>query len=77
MAPYRACVRALTFGGADAGCYLNTGEGGGVSPYHLEGRVRRRLFNRHRPNFGARNEDGTLNGEKLRQNLRKTRIIPK
>ncbi|MCB1985755.1 MAG: FMN-binding glutamate synthase family protein [Burkholderiales bacterium] len=33
----RPAVRALSLGAGDAGCWLNTGEGG-LSPYHLEGK---------------------------------------
>ena len=32
----RPAVRALSIGGAKAGCWLNTGEGG-LAPYHIEG----------------------------------------
>lgn len=32
----KPAVRALSLGAAEAGCWLNTGEGG-LSPYHLEG----------------------------------------
>ncbi|MEE9347485.1 MAG: FMN-binding glutamate synthase family protein [Robiginitomaculum sp.] len=56
-------VRALSHGAGLAGCWLNTGEGG-LSPFHLEGDCDI-VFQLGTAKFGARNEDSTLNGEKL------------
>ena len=39
-------VRALSRGAKEAGCWLDTGEGG-LSPFHLEGELRRDHANRH------------------------------
>lgn len=59
----RPAIQALSHGAQMAGCWLNTGEGG-VSPYHLEGECDI-VFQLGTAKFGARNEDGTLNTEKL------------
>ncbi|MGB6229461.1 MAG: FMN-binding glutamate synthase family protein [Litorimonas sp.] len=56
-------IRALSHGAQMAGCYLNTGEGG-VSPYHLEGECDL-VYQLGTAKFGARNDDATLNEEKL------------
>ena len=60
----RPAVRALSYGAAMGGCWLNTGEGG-VSPYHLEGKCDI-VYQLGTAKFGARNEDGSLNEDKLR-----------
>ncbi len=59
----KPAIRALSHGAQMAGCYLNTGEGG-VSPYHLEGECDV-VFQLGTAKFGARNDDATLNEEKL------------
>lgn len=56
-------ISALSRGAKMAGCYLNTGEGG-VSPYHLEGECDL-VYQLGTAKFGARNDDATLNEEKL------------
>ncbi len=56
-------VRALSHGAGLAGCWLNTGEGG-LSPFHLEGGCDI-VFQMGTAKFGVRNDDGTLNPEKL------------
>lgn len=61
----KPAIQALSRGAAMAGCYLNTGEGG-VSPYHLEGGCDV-VYQLGTGKFGARNEDATLNEEKLRK----------
>ena len=48
-----------------AGCWLNTGEGG-LSPHHLEGGADI-VFQIGTAKYGVRNDDGTLNEEKLRE----------
>ena len=61
----KPAVRALSHGASMAGCWLNTGEGG-VSPYHLEGQCHI-IYQLGTAKFGARNDDATLNEEKLRK----------
>jgi len=61
----KPAIEALSHGAQMAGCWLNTGEGG-VSPYHLEGECDI-VFQLGTGKFGARNEDGSLNAEKLRK----------
>ena len=58
-------VRALSLGAQLAGCWLNTGEGG-VSPYHLEGGCDL-VYQLGTAKFGARNDDATLNTQKLKE----------
>ena len=61
----KPAVRALSFGAAEAGIWLNTGEGG-LSPYHLEGGCDL-VFQIGTAKFGVRNEAGDLCDEKLRE----------
>jgi len=61
----KPAVQALSRGAKLAGCFLNTGEGG-VSPYHLEGGCDV-VYQLGTAKFGARNEDATLNEEKLKK----------
>lgn len=56
-------IRALSLGANMAGCWLNTGEGG-LSPFHLEGNCDI-VFQLGTAKFGARNDDATLNPQKL------------
>ena len=58
-------VRALSKGAKMAGCWLNTGEGG-LSPYHLEGGADI-VFQIGTAKYGVRNDDGSLNEERLRE----------
>jgi glutamate synthase domain-containing protein 2 len=58
-------VRALSFGAAKAGCWMNTGEGG-LSPYHLEGGADI-VFQIGTAKFGVRSPEGDLSDEKLRE----------
>lgn len=59
----KPAVRALSHGAKDAGCWLNTGEGG-LSSYHLEGGCDI-VFQIGTGKFGVRNEEGGLSKEKL------------
>ena len=59
----KPAIQALSKGAAMANCYLNTGEGG-VSPYHLEGGCDV-VYQMGTAKFGARNDDATLNEDKL------------
>lgn len=61
----KPAVQALSRGAKMAGCWLNTGEGG-VSPYHLEGECDI-VFQIGTGKFGVRNEDMTLNTDKLKK----------
>ena len=61
----KPAVQALSHGAKKAGCWLNTGEGG-VSPYHLEGDCDI-VFQIGTGKFGVRNDDMTLNTEKLKK----------
>lgn len=56
-------VEALSLGAGMAGCWMNTGEGG-VAPYHLEGECDL-VYQLGTGKFGARNDDATLNADKL------------
>ncbi|WOE76036.1 FMN-binding glutamate synthase family protein [Alterisphingorhabdus coralli] len=58
-------VRALSHGAKIAGCWLNTGEGA-ISPYHLEGGCDL-VFQIGTAKYGVRNDDGSLNDDKLRK----------
>ena len=58
-------VRALSNGASEAGCWLNTGEGG-LSPYHLEGGADL-VFQIGTAKFGVRDEHGNLSDEKLKE----------
>lgn len=57
-------IRALSHGAHMAGCWLNTGEGG-LSAYHLEGGCDI-VFQIGTAKYGVRNEDGSLNVDKLK-----------
>ena len=59
----KPAIQALSHGAQMAGCWLNTGEGG-LSPHHLEGGCDI-VFQLGTAKFGARNDDATLNSEKL------------
>jgi len=61
----RPAIEALSHGAGMAGCWLNTGEGG-LSRFHLEGECDI-IFQLGTAKFGARNDDATLNEEKLRK----------
>ena len=57
-------VQALSRGANNAGCWMNTGEGG-LSDHHLSGGADI-VFQIGTAKYGVRNEDGSLNEEKLR-----------
>lgn len=57
-------IRALSAGARQAGCWLNTGEGG-LSPFHLEGGCDL-VFQIGTAKYGVRDEQGQLSDEKLR-----------
>ena len=59
----RPAVRALSAGAAEAGIWLNTGEGG-LSDWHLEGGCDL-VFQVGTAKFGVRNPDGSLSDEAL------------
>ncbi len=61
----KPAVQALSHGAQLGGCWLNTGEGG-LSPYHLEGECDI-VFQLGTAKFGVRNDDATLNVEKLKR----------
>ncbi|MBU1392034.1 MAG: FMN-binding glutamate synthase family protein [Gammaproteobacteria bacterium] len=60
----RPAITALSHGAAQAGCWLNTGEGG-LSPYHLKGGCDL-VFQIGTAKYGVRNEQGHLDDEKLK-----------
>jgi glutamate synthase domain-containing protein 2 len=68
----KPAIQALSHGACMSGCYLNTGEGG-VSPFHLEGQCDL-VYQLGTAKFGARNDDATLNEEKLRRICENPRI---
>ena len=61
----KPAVLALSRGAKLAGCWYNTGEGG-LSPYHLEGGCDI-IFQIGTAKYGVRNDDGSLNEDKLRE----------
>jgi len=61
----KVAVLALSKGAAQAGCWMNTGEGG-LSPYHLEGGADL-VFQIGTAKYGVRDKDGHLSDEKLRE----------
>src|SRR5688572_18013187 len=58
-------VRALSRGAAQAGCWMDTGEGG-LSPYHLEGGCDV-IMQIGTANYGVRNQDGSFSSEKAKE----------
>ncbi len=61
----RPAVVALSRGAKQAGCWMNTGEGG-LSPYHLEGGADI-VFQIGTAKYGVRDEHGQLSHDKLRE----------
>jgi len=61
----RPAVRALSYGAAKAGVWMNTGEGG-LAPAHLEGGCDV-IFQIGTAKYGVRNDDGGLSDEKLKK----------
>jgi glutamate synthase domain-containing protein 2 len=60
----RPAIQALSKGAELAGCWLNTGEGG-LSPHHLAGKCDI-VFQLGTAKYGARDENGNLDPDKLR-----------
>jgi glutamate synthase domain-containing protein 2 len=58
-------VRSLSRGAREAGCYMDTGEGG-LSPYHLEGGCDI-IMQMGTAKYGMRNHDGSLSPEKVKE----------
>lgn len=61
----RPAITALSHGAAQAGCWLNTGEGG-LSPHHLKGNCDL-VFQIGTAKYGVRNAQGHLDDDKLRE----------
>jgi glutamate synthase domain-containing protein 2 len=61
----KPAVQSLSKGAAQAGVWLNTGEGG-LSPYHLEGGCDI-VYQIGTAKFGVRDEEGNLSDDKLRE----------
>ncbi len=61
----KPAIQALSYGAAQAGCWLNTGEGG-LSPYHLEGGCDI-VFQIGTAKYGVRDDKGGLWDEKLKE----------
>ncbi len=61
----KPAVRALSRGAAEAGCWLDTGEGG-LSPYHLEGGCDV-IMQIGTAKYGVRDADGKLSPQRLRE----------
>ncbi len=61
----RPAIQALSRGAAQAGVWLNTGEGG-LSPYHLEGECDL-VFQIGTAKYGVRDEHGALSDTRLRE----------
>ena len=60
-----AAITALSRGAKQAGCWLNTGEGG-LSPYHLQGECDL-VFQIGTAKYGVRDRDGNLNVLRLQE----------
>src|ERR1700704_6725507 len=58
-------VRALSRGAADAGCWMDTGEGG-LSPFHLEGGCDV-IMQIGTANYGVREGDGSFSRERAKE----------
>jgi glutamate synthase domain-containing protein 2 len=61
----KPAVRALSRGAAEAGCWLDTGEGG-LSPYHLEGGCDI-IMQIGTAKYGVRDADGKLSPQRLQE----------
>jgi len=61
----KPAVQALSYGAKKSNAWMNTGEGG-LSPYHLEGGADI-VFQIGTAKYGARDKDGNLSDEKLRE----------
>jgi len=61
----KPAIRALSNGAREAGCWMNTGEGG-LSPFHLEGGCDI-VCQIGTAKYGMRDEQGLLSDDKLRE----------
>jgi glutamate synthase domain-containing protein 2 len=61
-------VRALSRGAREAGCWMDTGEGG-LSPYHLEGGCDI-IMQMGTAKYGMRNQDGSFSPDKVKEMAR-------
>jgi len=61
----KPAVRALSLGAAQAGCWLNTGEGG-LSPYHLEGGCDL-IMQIGTAKYGIRDESGNFSPQRAKE----------
>jgi glutamate synthase domain-containing protein 2 len=61
----KPAVRALSLGAAQAGCWLNTGEGG-LSPYHLEGGCDL-IMQIGTAKYGIRDENGNFSPQRAKE----------
>ncbi len=61
----KPAVRALSLGAAQAGCWLNTGEGG-LSPYHLEGNCDV-IMQIGTAKYGIRDEQGNFSPQRAKE----------
>ncbi len=61
----KPAIQALSKGAAQAGCWMNTGEGG-LSPYHLEGGCDI-VMQIGTAKYGVRDADGKLSEQRLRE----------
>ena len=61
----KPAVRALSLGAAQAGCWLNTGEGG-LSPYHLEGDCDV-IMQIGTAKYGIRDESGNFSPQRAKE----------
>lgn len=61
----KPAVRALSLGAAQAGCWLNTGEGG-LSPYHLEGNCDL-IMQIGTAKYGIRDEQGNFSSQRAKE----------
>lgn len=61
----KPAVQSLSRGANEAGVWMNTGEGG-LSPFHLEGGCDV-VFQIGTAKYGVRNDDGSLNEDKLKK----------
>lgn len=61
----KPAILSLSMGAKQAGCWMNTGEGG-LSPFHLEGGADI-IFQIGTAKYGVRDESGELSEEKLRE----------
>jgi glutamate synthase domain-containing protein 2 len=68
-----AAVRALSKGAAEAGIWMNTGEGG-LSPFHVEGKCDL-IFQIGTAKYGVRDAQGNLSDEKLREVAKKVKAF--